>query len=655
METHSYKLPPKPLSEEDTAKIISLIKSKVEIKDRRYNHQTYKNCFIGRDVVNVLLEFGYGENIHEALQICEGLRTQGVIGHVCEDKEFENRKQFYVFESDRKELDQAKTTWQDVLKEEEGKHLCSEEVKDVLDSLSDWPKRNSEMGELLVDKHNREVLDNCRPLNWTNPSSDVKYDMVAIGGGAGGLVSSITAAVSGAKSAIIERNLMGGDCLNTGCVPSKAFIKAAKVAHTCRNASKFGVMFEGEMKIDFARVMERMREVRAEIAEHDSVYKFAKKYGIDMYLGDAKFLNEGEIDVNGQTLKFEKCSIATGGHPYVPDIEGLSDFPYLTSENVFNITEQPNHLVIIGAGPIGCELGQSFARFGTRVTMLSKTNRFLPKEDPDAAAFLHQSLMDDGVNIVFNAEPTKIQVTKSPGKLWNPEAKFEMEININGISETIKGDSILVAAGRRPNVHGLGLEEAGVEYDHTRGVHVDDYCMTTNKDIYAVGDVCSPYQFTHNSDIMAKNAAKNALFSGREKSSEVIMSWCTYTDPELAHIGKYPSEMDKEGIEYDTYKYDISNNDRAICDGVIGLIKIHCQKDTDKILGGTIVGGPAGDMVSQIAQAMYNKVGLSSMGAVVHPYPTYGEAFKALTSQINGRKLAQGAKTVLKTIKKVKV
>ena len=209
------------------------------------------------------------------------------------------------------------------------------------------------MGELLLDKHNREVLDNCRPINWTDPEGDNKYDLIAIGGGAGGLVSSIGAALSGGRAAIIERNIMGGDCLNTGCVPSKAFIKSAKVAHTIQKALKYGVEIEGSMKVDFGKVMERMRVCRAQISEHDSVYKFAKKYGIDIFLGNANFVNKGEIEVNGKNLKFAKCVVATGGHAFIPEIEGLSDFPYFTNENVFNITEQPKHLVIIGVGPIG--------------------------------------------------------------------------------------------------------------------------------------------------------------------------------------------------------------------------------------------------------------------------------------------------------------
>lgn len=400
--------------------------------------------------------------------------------------------------------------------------------------------------------------------------------------------------------------------------------------------------------------MERVREVRAQISEHDSVYKLIKKYGVDVYLGEAKFISKGELDVNGKTLQFSKTCVATGGHPYVPEIEGLKDFPYFTSENVFNITEQPKKLIIIGAGPIGCELGQSFARFGTNVTMISRGSQFLPKEDADAAAYLHQQMIEDGVNIYLNSRPIKVDVLQNPGEVWNSNSSFELAIERNGQTEIIEGDAILVAAGRRPNVRGMGLEVAGIDFDDEVGIHVDDYCKTTNGNVYAVGDVCSPYQFTHNSDHMARNAVKNALFFGSEKTSSLIMSWCTYTEPEIAHVGKYPYQLEEEGIEYDTYKVNIGDNDRAICESETGFVKIHCKKGSDKILGSTIVGGPAGDMICSVASAMYNKIGLGTFGAVVHPYPTYAEAFKALTGQFNLKKLGPKSKTALRTLLNIK-
>lgn len=286
--------------------------------------------------------------------------------------------------------------------------------------------------------------------------------------------------------------------------------------------------------------------------------------------------------------------------------------------------------------------------------MISRGKQFLPKEDPDAAAFLYQQMLDEGVNISLNTTPKKIEVLNSPGKIWNPSASFEMEVERDGQTEYIKGDSILVATGRRPNVYGMGLEDAGIEFDDVLGVRVDDYCKTTNGDVYAVGDVCSKYQFTHNADYMARNVVKNALFFGSEKTSKLIMSWCTYTDPEIAHVGKYPRELEEEGVEYDTYKISYNRNDRAICESDQGMVKIHCKKGTDTILGSTIVGGPAGDMICSVASAMYNKVGLSKFGAVVHPYPTYAEAFKALTGQYNLQKLGPASKTALRTILKLK-
>lgn len=367
-------------------------------------------------------------------------------------------------------------------------------------------------------------------------------------------------------------------------MPSKAFIKSAKVAHTCRVAEKYGVGI-GEVKVDFSKVMERVREVRSRISEADSVYKLAKKYGVDVFLGHAKFTSDKEISVNDKTLTFARACVASGGSAYVPPIEGLADFPYFVSENVFNLTEQPKKLLVIGCGPIGCELGQSFARLGTQVVMISRDKHFLPREDPDAAAYLHQQMLDDGVGICLETKPIKVNVVKNPGKIWTPEAEVEIEVEQDGEVRVLTGDSILVATGRKPNVHGLGLEEAGIEFDERIGVKINDYCRTSNKNVYAVGDVCSKYQFTHNSDQMARNVIRNALFFGKEKYSTVNMSWATYTDPEIAHVGKYGHELDQEDVKYDTYSVKFDHNDRAICDNVDGMVKIHTKQGSDVILG----------------------------------------------------------------------
>lgn len=259
-------------------------------------------------------------------------------------------------------------------------------------------------------------------------------------------------------------------------------------------------------------------------------------------------------------------------------------------------------------------------------------------------------MLDDGVIFKLQCKAKKLSTINSPGKIWTPEAECSLEIELEGSTETIKGDSILITVGRKPNVHGIGLEEAGIEYDDENGIKIDDYCRTTNSNIYAVGDVCSKFQFTHNSDQMARNVVRNALFFGKEKLSKIVMSWVTYTDPEIAHIGKHAYELEAEGTQYDTYKLNYDKNDRAICESVYGFIKVYTKKGSDKIVGATIVGGPAGDMICALSSAIYNKIGLSTLGSCVHPYPTYGEVFKALTTQYNIKKLGPTTKTALRAV-----
>ena len=550
---------------------------------------------------------GHAITVDEAVEIGNYFVQKKIFSHVKGEHLFENKYLLYRFESDANSFSQPKTefSWHKVKKDEDGKVIHPEDVSEELGNSTDWHVKNPHhLPEILLDGFNRDTLDNWRPIKWVDPTDRDKYDLIAIGAGAGGLVSALSTTLAGGKAAIIERNLMGGDCLNTGCVPSKAFLKCAKVAHTVKESEKYGVAIAGDVKIDFARVMQRVREVRAEISEHDSVYKFASKYKLDIFLGDAKFVSKDEIEVNNKRLKYSKALIATGGSPRIPKIEGLSEFPYFTSENVFNITKQPKKLIIVGSGPIGWELGQWFARFGTQVTIISRTNHILGKEDFDISSYLHQQMIDDGVTFKLKSNPLRLNVINSPGKVWNPEAKFELEYEKNGVKSTIEGDSILFATGRKPNVLGMGLEDGGIYYDLDNGIKIDDYCQTTNPNVYAVGDVCFKYQFTHNSDQMAKNAVKNALQFGSEKTSKLIMSWVTYTDPEVAHVGKYAHELDQEGVEYETYRFNYNRNDRAQWESVTGMAKVHCKKGTDKILGGSIVGGPAGDLICSLTSAI---------------------------------------------------
>jgi len=294
--------------QEEIDRIAAEMREEIEVKDRTHYFKKYESCFVGKKLVIWLIEKNYAETVEDAVQIGDFFMTKNIFHHVLRDHAFKNKNLYYRFEEHERNRGGSDTNdnWHNILEDRDGDLLTPEEQADVLSDISDWPQKNSALHDLFLDGHNRDTLNHCRPLNWVDPEADGVYDMIAIGGGAGGLVSSIGAAISGGKAAIIEKNIMGGDCLNTGCVPSKAFIKSAKVAHTVRHASQYGVEVSGEVKINFAKVMERMRKIRAEISEHDSVYKLIKKYGIDVYLGEAVFTDKKEISVNGKALQFSK-------------------------------------------------------------------------------------------------------------------------------------------------------------------------------------------------------------------------------------------------------------------------------------------------------------------------------------------------------------
>lgn len=632
--------------------VASQMRNGVDIKDRRHYFKLYPACFLGSDLVSWMIENNHGEDIDEAIEIGNYFMEHNVFHHVLRDHKLKNQNLFYRFEVDETDRGHAdkEDTWFKILDDHNGEIILPEDVERVIGEQTDWHIKSPgahHFHEILVDAYNWETLDNCRPIKWSDPSITTKYDMIAIGAGAGGLVTTIGASLTGGKAAIIERNISGGDWLNTGWVPSKAFIKSAKIAHAWKTAQSFGIK-NGEVEVDFPKVMERVREIRAKISHADSVHKLAKKYGIDVFLGHAKFTSPNEIEVNGKTLQFSKAWIATGASPLIPDIEGLNDSPYLTSENVFNITEQPKKLLVIGAGPIGCELGQSFVRLGTSVTIITSSQTVLPKEDPEAAALVHSQMVEDGVQFYFQASIKKVTTHRDSKGRKGDHATVEIEVN--GEIEILQFDSILISTGRKPNVNGMGLEDAGVEFDDVKGVEINDNWRSSNKNVYAVGDWCSKFQFTHNADAMARIVIKNALFFGSEKYSNLNMPWCTYTDPEVAHVGRYEHEMDQSGTKYDIYKANFSHNDRAIWESVDGFVKIYTKHGSDVILGCTIVGGPAGDMICSVSTAMLNKVGLSTFGTAIHPYPTYAEAFKALSSQYNIKKLGPGTKSFLRAL-----
>jgi pyruvate/2-oxoglutarate dehydrogenase complex dihydrolipoamide dehydrogenase (E3) component len=470
-----------------------------------------------------------------------------------------------------------------------------------------------------LDEHNRRHLDNVHPEDWVNPTPKDRYHMVVIGAGPGGLVAAAAGAALGAKVALIERHLMGGDCLNVGCVPSKGVIRAARAWHeTSHGHETFGAP-RASGPGDFGAVMRRMRRLRADLSHVDSARRYRDELGVDVFIGQGRFAAPDAVEVGGARLRFRRAVIAAGARAAMPRVPGLAEARPMTNETVFWLEELPRRLVVIGGGPIGCELAQSFARFGSQVTVLQKPPQILPREDRDAARIVEAALVADGVALVTSADLKSVEL-RGEERIVH----FERE----GRAERVACDQILVAAGRAPNVEGLGLEAAGVAYSR-EGVKVDDRLRTTNRRVYAIGDIASKYQFTHASDAMARLVVQNALFFGRAKASALVMPWCTYTSPEIAHVGLYERDARERGIEVDTTTVSLEDLDRAVLDGSAeGFVRVHLKKGTDRILGATVVAENAGDIIGELALATTAGVGLGKIAQTIHPYPTQGEVVK---------------------------
>lgn len=500
------------------------------------------------------------------------------------------------------------------------------------------------------DAHNQRLEANVHPPDWKNPTPDGTYHLLVIGAGTAGLVTAAVAAGLGAKVALVERNLMGGDCLNVGCVPSKGVISAARVAAIAKRAIEFGVHVDGAPRIDFAQVMERMRRLRADISPADSAQRFQEEKGVDVYLGQAKFIDSNRLDVDQTRLEFKKAVIATGGRAKAPPIAGLESIDYLTNESIFSLTELPARLGVIGGGPIGAELAQAFARLGSQVHLVNSGPYLLPREDEDASRIVQASLERDGVRI--HGHGKRIALTPAGDAI-----RIKADVPDEGYDITV--DKLLVAVGRAPNVAGLGLEAVDVKFDAHAGVEVSDYFQTTNPNIYAAGDVCSPQtvqfptKFTHAADFMARAVVRNALFTplgfGKAKASSLVIPWATYTSPELAQVGLNEKTAKLQGVAIDTFRQNMEHVDRSILSGETeGFVKIHVAKGTDRIVGATIVGPHAGDLIGSLSIAMTNKIGLGAIAGSIHPYPTHAEAIRKAGDLYSRTKLTPFAAKFLK-------
>lgn len=499
-----------------------------------------------------------------------------------------------------------------------------------------WGKQSS-TPILPWDSHNQRLISNVRPPDWKNPAPASRYNLIVIGAGPAGLVTAAGAAALGAKVALIEKRLMGGDCLNAGCVPSKALLRAARALASIREAAEFGIQVPSGATVDFAQLMGRMRRLRADISLNDSAKRFTE-LGVDVFLGAGRFTGPDMVEVSGQALRFAKAVIATGTHPAIPPIPGLKDVSYLTNETIFSLTELPKRLGIIGAGPIGCEMAQAFARFGSEVFLVEAEHCVLPREDPDASEIVRAALARDGVKLFLCARKLSLAQAVTGTRL---------QLQAHSTGHDLEVDKLLVAVGRAPNVEGLGLEKADIELDQ-KGVKVNARLQTTNPRIYAAGDVCSSFQFTHAADFQARAVLQNALFKGRTRAPTLIIPWCTCTSPEVAHVGLSEKEARTKGVAVDTFTQELAQVDRAVLDGQTeGFVRVHVRKGTDEILGATIVASHAGDLISEITLAMKNRIGLRKIARTIHPYPTQAEAIRKTGDAYSRTRLTPLVKTIL--------
>ncbi len=478
------------------------------------------------------------------------------------------------------------------------------------------------------DEYNQTLVKNAHPADWQNPTPDGRYNLLVIGGGSAGLVAAVGAAGLGARVALVEKHLLGGDCLNAGCVPSKTILRSARVIGEMRRAADFGIAIQGEVVVDFAAVMARMRRIRAEISYHDSAQRF-RDLGIDLYLGDGQFVSANRFAVGGRTITFRKAVIATGARAAFIPIPGLQETGYITNEGVFELTHLPPRLAIIGAGPIGLEMAQAFARFGSQVTVFDILPVMGGLRDAAGIGVIRSALEADGVRFFLESQTQKIERSGAGKGLTFTHA---------GETKTVVVDEILLAAGRRPNIEGLNLEAAGVAYSK-KGVSVNDRLQTTNPAIYGAGDVAIPAQFTHTADATARIVLQNALFLGRKRYSNLIIPWTVYTDPEIAHVGLFDYEAEERGLAVDSFTVHLRETDRGRTDSEDGFARIYVKRGSDKILGATIIARHAGEMISEITTAMMAGAGMSKLAQTIHPYPTQAEMIKKAADAWNRTRL----------------
>lgn len=462
------------------------------------------------------------------------------------------------------------------------------------------------------------------------------YNVVVIGAGTAGLVTAAGTAGLGGRVALIERNKMGGDCLNFGCVPSKALISSARLIQQIRESEKWGLDRQSP-QFAFEKVFERMRARRAKIAPHDSQERF-ESLGVDVFRSEARFVSPREMEVNGQKLRAKNFVVATGSRAAIPKMEGINSVPYFTNETIFDeLKEKPESMIVLGGGPIGCELGQAFSRLGVEVTIVQSAAQPLPREDVDVAEFIQKRFNAEGIAFRLNAVANRVSMR---------DGKVALEF---GDAETITADAMLIAAGRTPNLRALNLKAAGVDHDE-HGVKVNAYLQTSQPHIYAAGDITNRLKFTHTADFTARIVVRNMLMPLqllRQKVDWSVVPWCTYTDPEVAHVGFGEKEAKQQNTEYNLFVVPLEDVDRAVVESEeAGFAKILTAKGSDKILGATIVAPHAGDLLHEFVLAMNAKIGLGKIASTIHAYPTLAELARKAGDKYNKTRLTPRAKKI---------
>ncbi len=470
------------------------------------------------------------------------------------------------------------------------------------------------------------------------------YNVVVIGAGTAGLVTAAGTAGLGGRVALVERNLMGGDCLNFGCVPSKALISSARLIQQIRDAEKWGLGRQSP-QFAFERILERMRARRAKIAPNDSQERF-ESLGVDVFRGEARFVSSHEVEVNGQKLRAKNFVIATGSRAVIPKIEGIDEVPYFTNETIFDeLKAKPESMIVLGGGPIGCELAQTFRRLGVQVTIAQRGDQLLPREDRDVAEFLEHRLISEGVRIIKNADVHSVATSDAR------KVAFQLLDRQSGrlAERTFFADALLVATGRTANFRSLDLESVGVNVTE-RGVRVNGYLQTSQRHIYAAGDVIGPFLFTHMADAQARVIVRNIVVPFqflRQKMDYSVVPWCTYVDPEVAHVGLGEKEAKQKNIDYDLFVVPLEDVDRAVVENEdAGFAKVLTAKGSDKILGATIVAPHAGDLLHEFVLAMKAGIGLGTIASTIHAYPTFAELAHKAGDKYNKPRLTPRAKRI---------